>query len=216
MMWIQQQCTFIEENHTEGKEQEAYRLVKQLTGSFQGSSVKMVKDTQGTLLTKQEDILKRWTEYGMSLYTDNRACDTEVIKCLEARHDAEYVEDGSNIAREEIEEAVRKLKDKKSPGIDGIPAELIKKTGGPALITEIHRLCNMIWQEEEWPEQWTKSILATIPKKGDLTDCANYRTIALITHLSKILLLVILERLTAILEECLSEEQADPYTSIDF
>jgi len=43
-MWIQQQCTLIEENHTEGKEQEVYRLVKQLTGSFQGSSVKMVKD----------------------------------------------------------------------------------------------------------------------------------------------------------------------------
>jgi len=75
-----------------------------------------------------------------------------VIKCLEARHDAESVEDGGNISREEIEEEVRKLKDKKSPGIDGIPAELIK-TGGPALITEIHRLCNMIWQEEEWPEQ---------------------------------------------------------------
>jgi len=88
-----------------------------------------------------------------------------------------------------------------------MPAELIK-TGGPALITEIYRLCNMIWQEEEWPEQWTKSILVTIPKKGDLTDCANYRTIALITHLSKILLLVILKRLTVILEECLSQEQA--------
>jgi len=99
----------------------------------------MVKDTQGTLLTKQEDILKRWTEYGKSLYTDNRAYDTEVIKCCEARHDAEYVEDGGNIAREEIEETVRKLKDRKSPGIDGIPAELIK-TGGPALITEIQTL----------------------------------------------------------------------------
>ena len=42
----------------------------------------------------------------------------------------------------------------------------------------------------------------------DLTDCANYRTTALITHLSKILLLVILERLKATLEGCLSEEQA--------
>ena len=43
---------------------------------------------------------------------------------------------------EEIEEAVRKLKDRKNPCIDGIPAELIK-TEGPALITEIHRICNM-------------------------------------------------------------------------
>jgi len=48
----------------------------------------------------------------------------------------------------------------------------------------------------------------SVPEKGDLTDCANYRTIALITHLSKILLLVILKRLITILEECLKEEQA--------
>jgi len=44
-------------------------------------------------------------------------------------------------------------------------------------------------------------------KKGDLTYCANYRTIALITQLSKILLLIILERLSAVLEDSLSEEQ---------
>ena len=148
-----------------------------------------------------------------------------MIQCLEARHDAEYVEDGGNIAREEIEEAVKKLKDKKSPGIDGIPAELIK-TGGPALITTIHRLCNMIWQEEEWPEKWTKSILVTIPKKGDLTDCANYRTIALITHLSKRLLLVFIEKVdsdirrmsqrrTSRVQERQEYYTTDPYTSID-
>ena len=105
--------------------------------------------------------------------------------------------------------------------------QLSIKTGGPALITEIHRLCNMIWQEDEWSEQWTKSILVTIPKKGDLTDCANYRTIALITHLSKILLLVILKRLTASDIRRMSQRRTsrvqerqeyyttDSYTSID-
>ena len=92
--------------------------------------------------------------------------------------------------------------------MDGIPVELIK-VGGPALTTEIHRLCSMIWHKGEWSEEWTKSGLITISKKGDLTECANYRTIALITHLSKILLLIILERLKWSLKGCLSEEQAE-------
>ena len=49
--WIQQQCAEIEQNHTDGKDREAYRLVKQLTGGFKGTTARVVKDAQGTLLT---------------------------------------------------------------------------------------------------------------------------------------------------------------------
>ena len=73
------------------------------------------------------------------------------------------------------------------------------KAGGPVRTNKIHRLCSVIWQEEEWLEEWTKSVLVDIPKKRDLTDCAHYSTIALITHLSKIIPLIILERLKAAL-----------------
>jgi len=86
------------------------------------------------------------------------------------------------------------------PGMDGIPAE------GCEFTTELYRLCNKIWQEEQWPSEWAKSVLVTIPKKEDLTDCANCRTVALILHLSKVLLLIILARLQAPLEPCFSEE----------
>jgi len=58
------------------------------------------------------------------------------------------IDDNDLITRDEMEQATTKLKDRKSPGVDGIPAERIK-VGGPALTTEIHRLCNMIWQKEE-------------------------------------------------------------------
>ena len=56
------------------------------------------------------------------------------------------------ILREEVEQVMKQLKDQKSQCIDEIPAELIE-AGGPALTNEIHRLCNVIWQEEGWPEQ---------------------------------------------------------------
>ena len=57
-------------------------------------------------------------------------------------------------------------------------------------------------------DEWTKAILVTMPKKGDLLNCANYRTISMIAHLSKVLLNIMLNRITARSEEFISEEQA--------
>ena len=78
------------------------------------------------------------------------------------------------------------------------------QVGGEELVHEIHRLCNRAWKEEIIPEQWGRSILVPIPKKGDLSDCSNYRTISLINHTGKVLL----NRLKYHLDPHLSEEQA--------
>jgi hypothetical protein len=53
------------------------------------------------------------------------------------------------ILRQESE----KLKSNKSPGIDQIPAELIK-AGGRTIHGEIHKLIISIWNKEEFPEEW--------------------------------------------------------------
>ncbi|CAF3389732.1 unnamed protein product [Rotaria socialis] len=75
----------------------------------------------------------------------------------------------------EVEEAIRTLKKNKSPGSDGIAAEMLQAGGeGPA--RQIHELCNRAWYESTILEEWGKSILVPIPKKGDLSECANYRT----------------------------------------
>jgi len=76
----------------------------------------------------------------------------------------------------EIELAIDKLKSHKSPGIDRIPAELIKVRGRTILL-EIHKLITSIWKKEELPEEWKKSIIVPIHKKGDKTDCNNYISI---------------------------------------
>jgi hypothetical protein len=81
----------------------------------------------------------------------------------------------------EVEMAIEKLKSHKSPGIDKIPAELIK-TGGRTIRSEIHKLINSIWNKEELPEQWKESIIVPIYKKIDKTDCSNYRGISLFVN----------------------------------
>jgi hypothetical protein len=77
----------------------------------------------------------------------------------------------------EVEIAIGKLKSYKSPGTDQIRAELIK-AGCETLYSEIHRLVCSIWNKEELPQQWKESIIIPIYKKGDKTDCNNYRGIS--------------------------------------
>jgi hypothetical protein len=74
----------------------------------------------------------------------------------------------------EVELAIEKLKSHKSPGIDQIPAELIK-AGGRKILCAIHILIIAIWNKEELPEEWKESIIVPIHKKGDKTHCNNYR-----------------------------------------
>ena len=76
------------------------------------------------------------------------------------------------------------------------------------MIDVLTKICNMIWRTREWPTLWTLSLIITLPKKGNLQLCQNYRTISLISHSSKVMLNVILNRLKPQAEEIIAEEQA--------
>ena len=77
----------------------------------------------------------------------------------------------------EVELAIEKQKNHKSPGIDQIPAEMIK-AGGSTIRCSIHKLIIAIWNKEELPGEWKESIIVPIHKMGDKTDCNNYRGIS--------------------------------------
>ena len=93
----------------------------------------------------------------------------------------------------EVDLAIEKLKSHRSPGIDQIPAELIKPRG-IKIRCEIHKLINSIWNKEELPEEWKESIIVPIYKKGNKTDCSNYRGISLLQTTYKILSNILLSR----------------------
>jgi hypothetical protein len=116
-------------------------------------------------------------------------------------------DDSYDILYSEVQEAIHTLKRNKSPGSDGITAEMLQ-AGWEQLARQMHKLCNKAWDEGTIPEEWGRSILVPIPKKGDLSNCSNYRTISLINHTGKVLLKVLLNRLKSHLDPYLSEEQA--------
>ena len=76
------------------------------------------------------------------------------------------------------------------------------------MIDILTAICNKIWKTGEWPTTWTQSLVITLPKKGNLQLCQNYRTISLISHPSKVMLKIILNRLQPQAEEIIAEEQA--------
>ena len=69
-------------------------------------------------------------------------------------------------------------------------------------------ICNKIWQTGKWPAPWNLSLVITLPKKGNLQQCQDYRAISLISHSSKVVLKIILNRLKPQAEKVIAEEQA--------
>ena len=73
----------------------------------------MTKDDQGKILTTQNQLEDRWTEYAKNMYTDNKLYNEEVIKNPEMRSTNTDYDNGtqSSVTLEEVQAAVRKLKD---------------------------------------------------------------------------------------------------------
>ncbi|PSN37775.1 hypothetical protein C0J52_15856 [Blattella germanica] len=106
----------------------------------------------------------------------------------------------------EVEMTIEKLKMYKASGIDGIPAEL-KKSGEEKLRKKIHRLLNLIWKQEAFPNEWRESVIIAIYKKRDKTDCNNYRGISLLSTSYKISTNILVSRLTPYIDEIIGDHQ---------
>ena len=72
----------------------------------------------------------------------------------------------------------------------------------------LHSICQQIWKTQQWPHDWKRSVFIPIPKKGNAKECSNYRTIALISHASKIMLKILQARLQQYLNPELPDVQA--------
>lgn len=101
---------------------------------------------------------------------------------------------GAPPSLEEVHDAIRKMKNNKATGPDGIPGEVLKE-GGPYLLNHIHALLLKIWEEEKIPAQLRDALIVSIFKKGDKADCRNYRGISLLSTTGKILARVLTNRL---------------------
>ena len=82
----------------------------------------------------------------------------------------------------------------KAGGGDGIPVELFQILKDDA-VKVLHSICQQIWKTQQWPHDWKRSVLIPILKKSNAKECSNYRTIALTSHTSKVMLKILQARL---------------------
>jgi len=158
-----------------------------------------VKDDKRDLVADCHSILARWRNYFSHILNVHGVNDIRQTEM----HTTELLVPESSAS--EFELAIEKLKSHKSPGINKIPAELIKATD-KAIRCESHKLIISIWNKEELPDELKESIILPINKKGDKTDC-NYRGISLLPTTYKILSSILLSRLTPHAEEIIGNHQ---------
>ena len=71
-----------------------------------------------------------------------------------------------------------------------------------------HLVCQQIWKTQQWTQDWKRSVFILIPKKGNAKECSNYRTIALISHASKVMLKILQARFQRYVNHELADVQA--------
>ena len=110
----------------------------------------------------------------------------------------------------EVKWSLESITTNKASGGDGIPAELFQILKDDA-VKVLHSICQEIWKTQQWPQEWKRSVFIPIPKTGNAKECSNYRTIALISHASKITWLstLMLKILQARLQEYMKCELPD-------
>ena len=90
----------------------------------------------------------------------------------------------------EVKWALESIAMIKASGGDGIPVELFEIPKDDAMKV-LHSICQQIWKTQQWAQDWKRSVFISIPKKGNAKECSNYRTIALISHVSKVMLKIL-------------------------
>ena len=112
-----------------------------------------------------------------------------------------------NILECEVKWALGSITMNKASRGDGIPVELIQILKDDA-VKVLHSICQQIWKDQQWPQDWKRSVFIAIPKKGNAKECSSYLIIVLISHVSKIMLKILQVRLQQYANQEIPDVQA--------
>ena len=180
--FLSEQCKQIEENNRMGKTRDLFfpKKISDTKGNFH-AKMGSIKERNGMALTEAEDIKKRWQEYTEELYKkDFHYSDN---------HDGVITHLEPDIMECEVKWALGSITMKKASG--GQLFQILKDD----VVKVLHSICQQIWKTQQWPQDWKMSVFIPILKKGNAKECTNYRTIALISHASRIMLKILQVRL---------------------
>ena len=169
-----------------------------------------LRDKDGTIQSDRNTILNIAKEFYEDLFSSVRPAPTTTTE--QTHRDRPIIknvgsEELPDITEEEVKAAVTDMKNRKSPGEDGVPIEAIK-LGGDTLVSAITALFNKCIESEKIPKAWENAVITLLHKTGDITKLENYRPISLLSTLYKIFMKIIAKRNTKKLDFYQPVEQA--------
>src|SRR2546425_11099055 len=173
-----------------------YQKIKELQPK--GSRVlQTIKSKQGRALLEKDEVMERWAKYVEELYKDENRGEADM---------GDLVNEVYTISSEEVEAMIKDLPKRKACGSNNISAELLQGMGEKG-IEIMTNLIKKVFKSGYIPEDFRNSIFAPFPKVSRAQECNDFRTIALISHESKVLLHLIKRRTTPIIERKLRDSQ---------
>jgi len=140
-----------------------YHIVRELTGARINSNVP-IKSKDGKVLLTNVDQVKRWTEHFHEVLNQP---EPTMLFNFEQESNIASVDISVQDIIQEVTKDINSQKNSKSPGLDGISAELLKH-GKNTLAEELTQLFNTIWHGEKVPDEWRQGIILPLPKKDAL------------------------------------------------
>ena len=162
-----------------------------------------VRNEDGTPCTNTEAQHQCWRQHFSSILN---ICSHYSLTELAQRPTRTSMADPPSL--EELMQAVSKLKSSKAGGSSGILPEMLRASYCDTRFR--HTLLDLVlsaWRERRVPQDWSNAVLVPIPKKGDLTHCDNWRGIALLDVVGKVVARVVQERLQKLAEDVLPDSQ---------
>ncbi|KAH9582971.1 hypothetical protein MS3_00007546 [Schistosoma haematobium] len=186
----------------EGNMRELYDTTKKLSGN-RHKPERPVKSKEGEVITNIEEQINRWLEHFKELLNRPAPLNPPNIKAAPT----DLLINVGPPTIEEISMAIRQIKSGKAAGPDNISADALKADVA-ATARILHILFNKIWDEEQVPKDWKEGLLIKIPKKGDFSNCGNYRGITLLSIPVKVYNRVLLNRIKNCVDAQLRDQQA--------
>ena len=174
-------------------------------------SVQYIRDENGKLLLKLEEIRARWRRYFTSLLnTTSVAHNRTIIEDLSQKPTALSLGDPPVVSG--TRKALRYMANGKAMGSDELPVELLKLglcESSHEILLAFHGLILAVWMTGEVPQEWKDATINVLHKKKGRTECSNYRRLSLVAHAGKVLLKTVVNRLDDFCEGAgiLPEEQ---------
>jgi hypothetical protein len=125
---------------------------------------------------------------------------------VEPEEEVDADEKGPRILQSEVERATKEMRNKKATGDDDVPGDMLKLFGEGGLKI-MRKLINTIYENGEWPKDFTEVTMITLKKKPQAKKCREYRTISLIARTTRIVTKILRRRIEKKIEDVLGEDQ---------